>query len=243
MIPMTRMRPTLAALAAVAIATTAAAQDAAATQEAPERAALHAEPRRDVHGPHAPIPAWTSSQYSCGGWIKKNPIPPDQARWDVYGKLTDDNAAVPVGHPRGGGQARSRTATPPTQKIGDYFAACMDEAAIEKAGGDAAQSRPRRHRAPCARRTRWPPLLGTPAPRDGQRGLLFGFGSKQDFADSSQVIAFARAGGLGLPDRDYYAKDDAKSQETREQLRRARREDARAARRRRRRRRRRTRRR
>src|SRR6202012_5292631 len=45
--------------------------------------------------------------------------------------------------------------------------------------------------------------------------MLFGFGSNQDFADSSREIAFAEAGGLGLPDRDYYVKTDAKSQETR----------------------------
>ena len=45
--------------------------------------------------------------------------------------------------------------------------------------------------------------------------MLFGFGSNQDYADSSRVIAFADAGGLGLPDRDYYVKTDAKSQETR----------------------------
>jgi endothelin-converting enzyme/putative endopeptidase len=45
--------------------------------------------------------------------------------------------------------------------------------------------------------------------------MLFGFGSNQDYADSSRVIAFASAGGLGLPDRDYYVKTDAKSEETR----------------------------
>ena len=46
--------------------------------------------------------------------------------------------------------------------------------------------------------------------------MLFGFGSNQDFADASRVIAFASAGGLGLPDRDYYVKTDAKSEETRQ---------------------------
>ncbi len=46
--------------------------------------------------------------------------------------------------------------------------------------------------------------------------LLFGFGSDQDFSDSNQVIAFAVAGGLGLPDRDYYTKTDAKSEEIRQ---------------------------
>ena len=47
-------------------------------------------------------------------------------------------------------------------------------------------------------------------------GMLFGFGSEQDFKNASQVIGIAVAGGLGLPDRDYYTKDDAKSQETRQ---------------------------
>src|SRR5207253_2101560 len=45
--------------------------------------------------------------------------------------------------------------------------------------------------------------------------MMFGFGSNQDFADSSRVIAFAFAGGLGLPDRDYYTKTDPKSVEIR----------------------------
>ena len=44
---------------------------------------------------------------------------------------------------------------------------------------------------------------------------LFGFGSNQDYADSSRIIAFASSGGLGLPDRDYYVNPDAKSQEIR----------------------------
>src|SRR5258708_6268279 len=45
----------------------------------------------------------------------------------------------------------------------------------------------------------------------GDPGLFFGVGSNQDFADSTQVIAFASAGGIGLPDRDYYLNDDDKS--------------------------------
>src|SRR5262249_42391938 len=46
-------------------------------------------------------------------------------------------------------------------------------------------------------------------------GLLFGMGSQQDALDSSKVIGALYAGGLGLPDRDYYLKDDDKSKETR----------------------------
>ena len=67
-----------------------------------------------------------------------------------------------------------------------------------------------------ARATTWHPATN----------MLFGFGSSQDFADSTRVIAFASAGGLGLPDRDYYVKTDAKSQETAPEVLRARAEDA-----------------
>src|SRR4051812_26107808 len=68
-------------------------------------------------------------QYTCGGWMKNNPIPSDQPRWSVYGKLTQDNLRFlwgildDVSH-----KTTGRNAT--QQKIGDHFAACMDEAAV-----------------------------------------------------------------------------------------------------------------
>ena len=152
-------------------------------------------------------------KYACGNWIKQNPIPADQPRWDVYAKLTMENqrylwgileeAAKPVA-------GRS----PNQQKIGDFFSACMDEAAVEKAGAaplrtdlDAIQR--------LQRISDLPPLLAKLHLASGYISPLFGFSSSQDFADSSRVIAFANASGLGLPDRDYYTKTDAKSQETR----------------------------
>src|SRR5205814_8701589 len=46
-------------------------------------------------------------------------------------------------------------------------------------------------------------------------GVFFGFGSQQDFKDATKVIGGADQGGLGLPDRDYYLKDDAKMKELR----------------------------
>ncbi len=72
-------------------------------------------------------------KYTCGGWIKKNPIPSDQARWDVYAKLTNENERflwgilVEASKPAAG---RNQVET----EIGDYFQACMDEPAVEKAG-------------------------------------------------------------------------------------------------------------
>ena len=67
-------------------------------------------------------------QYTCGGWVKNNPIPADQPRWSVYGKLTLDNQRYLWGVLEDlAGKNADRNAT--QQKIGDYFAACMDEPA------------------------------------------------------------------------------------------------------------------
>jgi putative endopeptidase len=153
-------------------------------------------------------------QYACGTWLKDNPIPADQARWDVYAKLTYENQLYLWGLLLQVGNTTS-TRTPNQQKIGDLFHACMDEASVEKAGAT--------------------PVAGILGQIDSLKSLndlpaflarqhltlyttsmLFSFGSNQDFADSSSMIAFADAGGLGLPDRDYYTKADAKSVEIRE---------------------------
>jgi len=154
-------------------------------------------------------------RFACGSWNKLNPIPPDQARWDVYGKLGTENMQYLWGLL----EESARPApgrSPNQQKIGDYFAACMDEAGIEKAGtrplekglGEIAALNSAADLAPLIAR------LHLDSGASGR--FLFGFGSNQDFADSEQIIAFAGAGGLGLPDRDYYVKTDAKSQETRQ---------------------------
>src|SRR6201998_1512143 len=72
-------------------------------------------------------------QYTCGGWMKNNPIPADQASWSVYGKLTVDNQRFLWGILDDlAKKTTGRSAT--QQKIGDYFSACMNEAAVEKAG-------------------------------------------------------------------------------------------------------------
>ena len=72
-------------------------------------------------------------QYACGGWIKKNPIPPDQARWDVYSKLQYENELFLWGILEEAAKL-SATRSAAQQKIGDYFQACMDESAAEMAG-------------------------------------------------------------------------------------------------------------
>lgn len=153
-------------------------------------------------------------QYSCGGWMKNNPIPADQASWSVYGKLHEDNQRFLWGilddlSKKTSGRSANQ------QKIGDMFGSCMDEASVEKAG--AAPLKPQLSAiAALKNKKELAALLGQEHLSTEGSGLLFNFGSDQDFSDSSQVIAFALAGGLGLPDRDYYTKTDAKSEEIRQ---------------------------
>ncbi|MFL6708664.1 MAG: M13 family metallopeptidase [Massilia sp.] len=152
-------------------------------------------------------------QFACGGWMKNNPIPADQARWSVYGKLTQDNQRYLWGILDGlANKTDSRTAN--QQKTGDYFAACMDEKAIEARG--AAPLQPYFARIDAMRSLRdLPAVLAQLHLALGDEGLFFSFGANQDFGNSTQVIAFANGGGLGLPDRDSYLNTDAKSAEIR----------------------------
>jgi putative endopeptidase len=153
-------------------------------------------------------------QYSCGGWMKNNPIPADQPGWSVYGKLAQDNRRFLWGILDDLARNTSgRNAN--QQKIGDYFAACMDESAVEKLG--AAPLKPYLDEINgLSSKKQLPALLAEIHLRTGGNGMFFGFGSNQDYGDSTQVIAFASAGGLGLPDRDYYTKSDPKSVDLRQ---------------------------
>jgi len=156
-------------------------------------------------------------QFSCGGWILNNPIPPDQSAWSVYGKTTEENyqylwgVLEEVAKP-------SPDRTPVQQKIGDYFAACMDTGAIETRGTGPLELPLTRINSMKDKRELAALLAREHLSANGN-GFLFGFGSAQDFGDATQVIASAGAGGLGLPDRDYYTKTDARSKEIRDKYR------------------------
>ena len=154
-------------------------------------------------------------KFSCGKWLEKNPITADRPRWSVYAKMEQDNprflwrtleeAARPV---------PGRDAN--TQKIGDYFASCMDEPAIEKAGAAPLQA-DLAAIAGLKSRSELAAVIGR-LHLEGDAGAML-FGSGQDPRDASRVIGFASAGGLGLPSPEDYVKDDAKSKETREHYR------------------------
>src|SRR6516164_9510647 len=151
-------------------------------------------------------------QYSCGGWKKNNPIPADQTSWSVYGKLYQDNLnflrAI---------LEQAAADSPPrdlvTKEIGDFYAACLDEAAVEKHGITPVESELQAI-AHLKNAQELAPLIAELQLVHGQV-ILFNSGSMQDPDDSEQVIAQIDQGGLGLPDRDYYTKEDAKSKETR----------------------------
>jgi putative endopeptidase len=153
-------------------------------------------------------------RFSCGKWLEKNPIPADRPAWNVYSKTEQDNQRFLWGMLEAAGRPDpGRDAN--TQKIGDYFNSCMDEAVVEKAGADPikpnlAAIAGMKSQAELATLLARLHLAGNAGP------MLFGFGSGQDPRDASRVIGFAAAGGLGLPDPEYYLKDDARSKEARE---------------------------
>jgi putative endopeptidase len=151
-------------------------------------------------------------QYACGNWLTRNPIPADQARWGRFNELDERNkqalraileeAAKP-------GPGRDTV----TRQTGDYYAACMDEKAIDARGLEPLTAEFDRIRQLSGK-----PQLAAEIAHLHRIGVasLFEFGSGQDFKDSLAVVAQLDQGGIGLPDRDYYLKDDAKSVELRQ---------------------------
>jgi endothelin-converting enzyme/putative endopeptidase len=149
-------------------------------------------------------------QFACGGWIAKNPVPPDRSGYGRFDELQERNNDTL--HTILETAAAGRD--PEFKKIGDYYASCLDETAIDAKGAGPLD-----------------PLLKKIAALSSARDLaplvaelhtvgvnvFFQFGSQADFKDASVEMALADQGGLGLPDRDYYVKDDAKSVELRAQ--------------------------
>jgi len=151
-------------------------------------------------------------QYANGTWIKNNPIPATESNWTAFNEIRDFNrnvlrqilekAAATKNAPKGSN----------IQKIGDYFASGMDSAAIEKAGFT-----PLKPEFNAINSINTIPDVIRVAAQLQKKGVnaLFSFYVDQDAKNSSQYLASAGQGGLGLPDRDYYFKDDPKAKNIR----------------------------
>ena len=145
--------------------------------------------------------------YACGKWQAQNPIPSDRSSWGRFNELQErgENIIRDILEKYSANDSK-RTAN--EQKIGDYYQGCMDETAINKAG-----TAPLAAELKTIDRLKSKQDLAKDAIRLHRLGIgaLFSFGSDQDFKDATQVIAEADQGGMSLPDKDYYLKDDAKS--------------------------------
>jgi putative endopeptidase len=150
-------------------------------------------------------------QYACGGWMAANPIPSDQSRWGRFSALQERNRTILQGIlETASSDKASRTVV--EREIGDDYAACMDQKAIDARGiaplkEDLDRINAIRNRAGITDAVAHLYQIGS--------SPFFAFTSAQDAKDAKQVIADLDQGGLGLPDRDYYLKTDEKSVELR----------------------------
>jgi endothelin-converting enzyme/putative endopeptidase len=150
-------------------------------------------------------------QFACGGWLARSPVPPDRARWGRFDELAERNQMalraildkVSASDPK---------RDPVDQKIGDQYAACMDEAAIDAKGIAPLKAELDRI---AALKSKAEIAAALARLHTGGVNAAFRYGSIPDFKDADSVIAGADQGGLGLPDRDYYLKDDPKSADMR----------------------------
>jgi putative endopeptidase len=149
-------------------------------------------------------------QYACGNWIAHNPLPADRARWGRFTELSDRNENVLLGILQNAAAAKSGR-SPLEQKIGDFYASCMDTATLNKKGIEPLKPELDRINAMSAQEDVEAEVIRLH--RMGI-GVLYGFGAQPDAKDSNRTIAALGQGGLSLPDRDYYLKTDPKSLET-----------------------------
>jgi putative endopeptidase len=150
-------------------------------------------------------------QYACGNWIKSNPVPPDKSRWGRFDELAEHNLYI-LRDILVQAQAPGKHSAP-EKMVGEFYGACMDESTIEKKGTaplapELARINGVNTKADVIKQIAYMHQSGRPA--------LFAFYGQPDMHDSNATIAYIDQGGLTLPDRDYYIKDDAKSVETRQ---------------------------
>jgi len=164
-------------------------------------------------------------QFACSKWMKANPIPADQGGWGTFNALAIWNIAA-IHKTLEEAAAPSPNRTPVQQKVGDYYASCMDEDAINKAGLIPLQ--PELHRIErLTNKSQLPEVIASihqmirPANLSyidaAYQGALFGVYSQPGFDDARVTLAALDQSGMALPGREFYLNDDAKSKEIRDQ--------------------------
>jgi putative endopeptidase len=150
-------------------------------------------------------------QFAMGGWMKNNPIPADRASWGTGAELQEKNQAELRQIVESSASAKTSHGSN-EQKVGDFYATCMDSSAIESVGIKPITPQ---LDAINAMNDRNALLAEVAALHNEGIQALFDFSSTQDFVDSTKVIGDADQGGLGMPDRDYYTRDDERSKQLR----------------------------
>lgn len=204
----------------------AVAQDTGSDQKKSGKASASASTEKPVSRPKSfdlsamdktANPCEDFYQYACGNWRKNNPIPADQSRWGRFNELAEYNRQI-LHQILEKAAANDPKRDAVTKQIGDFYASCMDESKANSLGS--APLKPVLDRiAAISNKDQLidtVAYLNSKAPQAGPgSSVLFTFGSNPDLHDASKEIANVFQGGLGLPDRDYYINQDAKSQETR----------------------------
>src|SRR5262249_22026031 len=156
-------------------------------------------------------PADDFYEFATGGWREAHPIPPEYARWSVFSVLQEETQECLRGILEQASSERAPRGTD-LQRIGDFYASGMDEAALE-----AAREAPIRPELDRIESIDSAEALESEIARLHDIGIsaLFDFDKMPDPGDSSRTIGVADEGGLGLPDRSYYIEDNALSQAVR----------------------------
>src|SRR5438876_2360709 len=152
--------------------------------------------------------------FANGSWIKQTEIPPEYSRWGAFNELIERNtdALHTIAEKASQTQVDPKLA-PETRKVGDYYASGMDEKAVE---GARTTPLTEEFQKIDAMKDRQDVLKEIAHLHSIGINAFFNFGSGPDAKDSTRDIAQAVQGGLGMPDRDYYTKQDADMKQKRE---------------------------
>jgi putative endopeptidase len=153
-------------------------------------------------------------QFACGNWIKNSEIPADRPSWQSFSELNESNLNIEKDIlEKAAAEGAGRNTI--DQKIGDLYGSCMDEKSVDAKG--IAPLKPELERIAAVKDK---PELISEVARLHRIGVnsLFNFYSNSDMHNADQVIAYISQGGLSLPDRDYYVKDDPDKVEMRKHL-------------------------